>query len=117
MLRKLYFGDSVSWVIHRYANYRGDGEKLLDNIRNYIRQIPEREVERLRRLSVRQGARVDATHPPTAHRVAFIARHGETAGRYVPSTEEVQRIDAELAKFNEAVTRALVERYDESLRR
>lgn len=114
-LRKLFFAESVEWIVHRYANFRMEGEDLFDSIRSCVQRIPAREIERLRRLGLREDVRVDASHPPTAHRITVIEQRGQRDPQLVASAADDSRVQAELEQFESAISHALAERYDETL--
>jgi Zn-dependent protease with chaperone function len=71
-LRTLLLGDSCHFAVQR-ARSRGSDEDSLTIIRDHVASIPPRERERLRRVAARQGSRVDASHPPTPLRMAWVS--------------------------------------------
>ena len=69
------------------------------------------ERERQRRLSKRKGRRVDATHPPTALRIAMIQQRPALPARIWLSDAEESQLDAELASLEPEIQRRLVSHY------
>jgi len=51
------------------------GADILGIFRERVAGLPDREWQRLARSSQRKGARLDASHPPTAYRCSFLRAH------------------------------------------
>ena len=94
MMELLLLEASIRLTLQRAAN-----ERVADRVgylRDHVSHIPESELERLRRVAERRGHRVDATHPPTHLRVAFL-RSLQRADPSVNMTlEEAAAVDAEV---------------------
>src|SRR5439155_14245506 len=78
---------------------------LFAQARRAIGEIPERERDRRRRVARRQDARLDATHPPTAARIALLEHHpvsepavGLDEGRSTRTDRELDHVRPALAK-------------------
>jgi heat shock protein HtpX len=74
---------------------------ILGLFRQRICDLPQREWQRLARSSRREDSRLDASHPPTAHRVEFLDTHRVAAPLMVASESAMTAIDAELRKLEE----------------
>jgi heat shock protein HtpX len=86
------------------------GAYILGLFRQRIAGLPEREWQRLARSSQHEGARLDASHPPTAYRIAFLRDH--KAEPMMVATEGVMAaIDAELKTLQESLGRRLIARH------
>lgn len=74
MLDKLHFGSTFPFTVNvLLSEARGS---FLADYRQRIAATPAREVERMKRIGRLEGARLSATHPPTAYRMEFLAaRH------------------------------------------
>lgn len=84
---------------------------LLDALERASASLPSRERERLRRAGLLEDARVDATHPPTALRIAMIERRPHGPAQVILSDEEGAAIRAELQRREEPLRRRLTDRY------
>lgn len=87
------------------------GAEILRLFQQRIARLPDREWQRLARSSQREGARLDASHPPTAYRCAFLQAHVVEVARLVATEETMRAIDAELEKLQEPLGKRLVSRY------
>ncbi|WP_415951836.1 M48 family metallopeptidase [Streptomyces sp. KLOTTS4A1] len=86
---------------------------LWERLTEWFEQVPEREYERLRRVSARRGHSVESTHPPTHLRRSLVAAGGLKAARIVPSDAHMADIGAELAAAREEVARRVIRDYVE----
>jgi Zn-dependent protease with chaperone function len=91
----LLLGPLIMWTLERAAR-QNDPRSFGEVERDELAQLPECERERLRRLSERAKARVDANHPPTADRVAVVSGRPRQRGTIAPSSVDWSAIDAEL---------------------
>jgi Zn-dependent protease with chaperone function len=78
-------------------------------IADRLRRMPDREIERLRRIDAIEGARIDATHPPTVDRERVIAGLPAQVGSVVLTAGESDAIDRELDPFLPALSAELAE--------
>jgi hypothetical protein len=76
--------------------------------------MPDREIERLRRIERIQGAQFDATHPPSVERERLVAALPVQPGSVVLTAGERDAIDRELAPFHAVLARELAERAAEA---
>jgi Zn-dependent protease with chaperone function len=113
-LEKLYFQQSIDLVIQR-AVLRGNSENLFQEIREHIPGIPQREVERLRRVNLLNDARLDVTHPPTAYRIAFLNQRHVAQAKVKLSADHVKQISDELMLMEDAVRQQFVDAYKQRL--
>ncbi|MEH6630940.1 MAG: M48 family metallopeptidase [Halopseudomonas aestusnigri] len=84
------------------------GKQVLTKFVSYFRKLPESELERLDRLAHRENARLDATHPPTRQRVAFIATHPVAEAAITVSKNNQELIESELERLEETVGRQMI---------
>jgi hypothetical protein len=87
------------------------GAFILGLFRDRASSLPDRKWERLARANLPEGARLDASHPPTAYRRSFVRAHAVEKPR-ITSTENVMRaIDAELSTLQETLGKRLIARH------
>ena len=86
------------------------GAYILGLFRKRIETLPAREWERFRRASEAEGARLDASHPPTAFRKAFLRAHPAEPSLVV-GAERMAAIDAELSRLEERIGAKLIARF------
>ena len=87
------------------------GAFILGLFRDRVSSLPDREWERLARANLLEGARLDASHPPTAYRRSFLRAHAVEKPR-ITATEDVMRaIDAELSTLQETLGKRLIARH------
>jgi len=94
-LGKLYLGEALSLTLER-ATWKSRNRTFLDDFRRKVTDMPERELERVRRIAQLEGARLNATHPPTVHRIAFLQAHPVTTPKVTLSPEDDERLEYEL---------------------
>jgi Zn-dependent protease with chaperone function len=104
VLRKLYIGEDFA---PRVAALLLDQEEqnLFNLLRQYVSNMPPRELERIRRVEQQAEFRLDATHPPTAYRIAFLKAHPLSHPKILlmPATEE--QLERELKPIQEEMQR------------
>jgi heat shock protein HtpX len=111
-LQRLGCGEYLEEVLVRNAySTSQSGAHILGLFRQRIASVPDREWQRLARSAASEGARLDASHPPTAFRIDVLRAHcvaepGLTAGESVMSA-----VDAELNTSQERLGRRLIARY------
>ena len=71
-LDKLHLRSALSLSIERVQKQEFNRKQSLDDLRATAASLPARELERVRRASYLDASRLDTTHPPTLHRVAFL---------------------------------------------
>jgi len=87
------------------------GARILGLFRERVASLPDREWQRLARASQREGARLDASHPPTAHRIEFLKAHVVARPRMVATDDAMRTIDTELNALQEKLGKRLISQY------
>jgi heat shock protein HtpX len=87
------------------------GAEILRLFQERIARLPDREWQRLARSSQREAARLDASHPPTAYRCAFLQAHQVEKPGLVATDDTMRAIDAELETLEEPLGKRLIARY------
>ena len=95
--------EAMTWV--------GETADPIGSIVRKVREMPAREVERLRRAERMSGTRLDASHPPTLYRLEVIEAQPDAPPKVVLSHGEADAIDGELERFREPMGRKLVDEY------
>ncbi|MEU0603114.1 M48 family metalloprotease [Streptomyces sp. NPDC006393] len=120
LMDRLLVADSVAVALRREVSRaalvgtRGartseaEPAEIWDRLRAHMASIPDHEYERQRRVGVRRGHSVDATHPPTHLRRACLLA-GPSAPAVVATDDDRERlITAELAGARTTVARRIV---------
>ncbi|WP_351232032.1 M48 family metallopeptidase [Streptomyces sp. NPDC002133] len=111
--------DAVGSALHResvVAQSRGGGmaarreaeQGLWERLAARIHSVPEREYERLRRVSVLRGRSVDATHPPTHLRRRRLSEGEQRQAAIRCDEERAAAIAAELAAARARVAHTVI---------
>jgi Zn-dependent protease with chaperone function len=110
MLGKLQFGLTFNTTVrHLYLNR--SNHNLFDEFRLRVGQVPERELERLRRVERVQPSRTDVVHPPTSYRIEFLRAHPFQAAKVTASSIEQNLVNQELASLETEIQRRLLDAY------
>lgn len=110
----LYRGGLYDYVVQRVANSNGQ-LRLFDELGHQMSIIPERELERIRRVSLLPESRIDTTHPPTAYRISFLEQRSKGEPKVVIAPEDSRLLEQELASLHDVVERSVLDRYRDSL--
>jgi heat shock protein HtpX len=86
------------------------GEQMFQRFREHIKAIPEREMQRLQRASCLEDARLDSTHPPTAHRIDFLQNHVIQQPKIEANPATMRDIDLELRRLEKRLGSRLISR-------
>jgi Zn-dependent protease with chaperone function len=109
MLRRMGCDEHLDDVLLRSAySTSQSGARILGLFRERIASLPDREWQRLARASQREGARLDASHPPTAYRIEFLNAHVVGGPRIVATEDMMRSIDAELNAVQEKLGQRLI---------
>ena len=80
-----------------------------------VAAVPDRERERMRRLTRLEGARLDASHPPTVNRIAVLQQHAAPVQLVTLTHSMSERIDAELSSLRDDVQNRLADEAADAL--
>lgn len=109
LLNKLHFGSMFPFTVNVLLSEASGS--FLARYRQRVLATPAREFERMKRVGRLEGARLDATHPPTTYRMDFLAARSIVEAKVSLSAFESELIDRELVKLQPAFERELRERY------
>jgi Zn-dependent protease with chaperone function len=113
---KLLLASAFDAALHRRAHRRvGPGQDVFDEARSAIRDVPERERERRRRVARLQDTRLADTHPPTAKRMELLHARSRAEPRVVLDPGRYAALMEELAPLRVRIEAFLVDVYRDSL--
>lgn len=108
LLEKLHMRDSFHLSLKAtYLNR--DGKNFFTKFKDRVAKVPPREMERIRRVERLSQARLDTTHPPTAHRIEFLKAHPLPEAAVELSAAELADLEQELAPLYEELQNRLFE--------
>ncbi|RKP51684.1 hypothetical protein D7Z26_18120 [Cohnella endophytica] len=111
LLKKLYSGNKTfEFSVLKVINNKTLGP-LLQEFRRRFKSIPDREIERLDRLRTLTDSRLDATHPVTAHRIAFIRSLDAGQPLYQLSEEKYEQFINELSSLSTKIETEIMDNY------
>ena len=113
-LDKLHLSRTFSHAVRTTSLGQGSGD-IFHELAQLVAELPERELERIRRVELLEMSRLDVTHPPTAYRVEFLKAHYLAAPKVALSRLDMERIDAELAPLKPGLQARLIDRHRRSL--
>lgn len=116
MLDKLHMAALFQDSLRRVTLQR-DGANLFADLRQRVSTLPEREMERMRRIARLEGTRLDSTHPPTGYRISLLEARPVALPRMALSAIDWRAIHDELALAEPAMQQRLMDAYRASLYR
>lgn len=109
-LSKLNFGETFQLAVQQ-ATLSTNTLPLWEHLDHNLKHLPAHETERLRRLMMKEDARLDATHPPTAHRVAAIESLHSSSPQITLTAAEASALEEELKRFQPEIEQKLRDQY------
>lgn len=113
-LEKLYLAEAVDQAVHRHVLTSRDAP-LGPCLREVGGNVDAEELGRLREQSVARSWQVDATHPPTALRVAMLERGAPLPAVDLLAPDEQAALDTEVAHLIASQQREIVNRKVEQI--
>jgi len=111
-LQRLSSGEHLHDVLLKNAySSSQSGASILHRFRTRIQTLPDREWQRLARAGQLEGARLDASHPPTAFRIEFLNAHQVTTPKVLATEASMSEIDRELSTLEERLGQRLIGLY------
>jgi Zn-dependent protease with chaperone function len=108
--------ESTVWqAVQHSSRERSAPADLFEQLAGAAVGVPARERERRRRVARLEEARLDETHPPSAHRIRLLEERPHLGPQVVLDSVASAAIDSELAPRRPDLARALVDEYRESL--
>jgi hypothetical protein len=109
-LDALHLDEEIDLAVQRMALNSSEAA-LSTLLSERVARVSDSERERRRRLSRRQGWRVDATHPPTSLRIDMLESRDCICASSRLNTAEEERLDEELARLEPEIKRRLIDHY------
>ncbi|CAN5791953.1 hypothetical protein BH24DEI2_BH24DEI2_00120 [soil metagenome] len=114
VLRKLNLSGTFQTTLQQVALEQQRDVGFFETFAANVAKLPERELERLRRLERLPSSRVDTTHPPTVYRLDFQTAHPQQ-GRVRLSPEDDERLRRELSRAHPKLQKRLVDAFRSNL--
>lgn len=114
LLHKLHFRRLFELTVLKAINSRNTS-RLFESFQKALERVPERELERIKRVDRLKDARIDVTHPPTWSRGAFIESLDIDKPVYTMSDDLHRRFVEEMAKLREPIERRIIDDYKDRL--
>jgi Zn-dependent protease with chaperone function len=95
--------------ISKGAAAQGEHADVLGALRHWVVDAPPSEWERIDRIMALEATQVDATHPPSHERRAYLDRRGDVPPSVTMTSDERDAIDRELMPLETAFTRDLID--------
>ena len=111
LLEKLHFSETFVNSVMSCAKYKYSNNVLVE-FKNKIASVPEMEIRRIKKLETEYLISVDASHPPTVFRIAFM-NNKPCAGQFKLSEEDANNIEKELELLRKDVDEKLLVRSKE----
>lgn len=111
LLDKLHFGSSFVTTLRSVALGRDTTRDYYQEFQQRVATVPERELERVRRVQEMEYSRLDATHPPTTYRIELLRSHYVSHPRVEFSKTDLEQVEEELLPLRGQLQRKLVDAY------
>jgi Zn-dependent protease with chaperone function len=111
VLGKLHFAATFDLVATQVRLHGVPPKDLFKTLREQIERVPEREIERIKRLEALLGSRLDTTHPPTINRIRVLDAFPVATPAFEISPAQMARIEGELAPERDRIQRRIVSQY------
>jgi heat shock protein HtpX len=109
LLEKLHLERSFEVTLQRIALSQNQDQDLFEALRERMASVPDRELERIRRVEGMAGSRLDATHPPTAHRIQVLRAHPVSDPSIKLPLSLFEQLDSELDAARQETQRKLID--------
>lgn len=110
MLEKVHYYDAYLMAVQQTA-LSGGKTSLFSTLKDNIEKMPERELERLKRVGELENSRLDTTHPPTIFRMRYIQQFRSNGCKIDIQSSMKKDMDNDMAKFQEHIQYKLIDSY------
>lgn len=114
LLDKLHLSGVYAGTVQSIVVSQGKRDLFVE-LAGRVATLPPRELERIRRVERLEASRLDATHPPTASRIAFLQGRPVASSAFTLSRIENEQIESELARVHERIQSKIVDQHRRSL--
>lgn len=115
LLEKLCLRRTWDLTVHQVYVRMGN-QDLFDAFREQVATVPQRELERIRRIELMQPSRLDINHPPNAYRLEFLRSRPVVQPRVTMSPVDAANLAGELEAIKPATQAAALRRHQERIR-
>ena len=112
VLQKFHFSDTFQLTVRNVAlNWHNEQKDLFVELKKRIDEVPEKEMERRRRIDLKNLSRLEVTHPPTAYRVEFLEANPVITPQIRVEDIDFEAINRELNILREEIAIDLMKRH------
>lgn len=76
-----------------------------------INSVPEREIERIRRVSAIENSSLDSSHPPTVYRIGFLSKNLNKSKLIKDIDNRMIGIENELGYVKREIEKIVIDNY------
>ena len=109
-MKKFQYADTFYLKIRELA-VRKNTINLFDAVHEHIKIMPDREKERLSRLSQLESSKLDSTHPPTFFRIQLLVEMKAAPSSLAVSKDTLAMMQKELETQQTRIQEELIENY------
>jgi Zn-dependent protease with chaperone function len=114
LLTKLHLARDFEQKVTAISLNQGH-QNLFDELKQLVLNMPLRELERIRRVEQLEESQLDTTHPPTAHRAAFLRAHPVNEAKATLTPEDANQMEQELVPMQGTIQQQLMDLHKRSL--
>ncbi len=111
LMEKLHFSSTFALAVHRAALSKGIRFDLFDELDQLMMKVPQRELERIKRVQQLEMSRLNATHPPTAYRIDLLRSHYVSHPKVEFPSSDFEQLEREMFPLRSKVQRKLEDMY------
>jgi Zn-dependent protease with chaperone function len=109
MLNKFSYGQLFDFTVLKFINSKGSSGSLIQQFQQLIEQVPDAELERIKRINLLTDSKLNVTHPPTANRISFIQSMDSQLPLYQMTDEIHRQLLNELSKLAAPIESKIVD--------
>lgn len=113
--QKIYYYSTVQTAIQRHVLNRSK-IPLFSEIDQAVKDIPERELERIARVERLEGTKIHSTHPPTAFRIQMLENYRYEYPKITLSALSEEQLKQELSQMDTVIEQKLIDQIIATLR-
>jgi len=110
LLNKLHLQSLFDFCIQKTAN-NPDVTSIFDELEKRAKNIPDKELDRIKRVYSMSDSRLDVTHPPTVNRISYINSLKITAPKYQLTDELYNRFSTEITPLKPDMELKILDEY------
>ncbi len=107
-LKKPYFSGTFSMTVQNVTlNWERDGKDMFSELKRRIDEVPERELERIRRIAMIEDSRLNVTHPPTPLRIEMLRSQPVTSPEMEIDSIDFDAVEQEFVSIRDNLAKEL----------